>query len=357
MPKPKLQGGLLVSHFYTLLLGMSLLGSSPVGLNAALNAQNIGQRGSKRYVVREGDTLWSISQALYQDPWRWPKLWSYNPHIRNPNWIYPGTLILLGPDDTGAPRVTREESQAISAGIGAQMAGAGVIDFWGNRYATPMRLRPTLLLSSEALQGVGRVKYSPEERLLLSTGDRIYLELGEGQSASVDEVFQIYAQSKVFRHPKKREKVGQVVKLVGEAQVIKSDGDGQPVARITRTLDIIERGQYVLKEDSVMNFHNIVPKNANPSLRGMVLGAASNSTRSYAQEHFIITDLGRSEGAEAGDIFHIMRGYDPVKKKRKNLNRQAIGVVMLVDVYDEASVGIIRRSVQEINAGDFVVVN
>src|SRR5690606_17540375 len=49
------------------------------------------------HVVRTGDTLWDISWYYFNDPWQWPRVWSYNAQISNPHWIYPGDLVRLLP--------------------------------------------------------------------------------------------------------------------------------------------------------------------------------------------------------------------------------------------------------------------
>ena len=62
------------------------------------------------YVVRRGDTLWSIAQRKLGDALRWPQIFDLNrgrmqPDRRalsNPHWIYPGWVFDL-PDDS-APR-------------------------------------------------------------------------------------------------------------------------------------------------------------------------------------------------------------------------------------------------------------
>ena len=47
------------------------------------------------HLVRRGDTLWDLCNHYYQNPWAWPKVWSYNPQIANPHWIYPGDQLRL----------------------------------------------------------------------------------------------------------------------------------------------------------------------------------------------------------------------------------------------------------------------
>jgi len=48
------------------------------------------------YMVKEGDTLWDLSDEYLHDPFAWPDLWENNRHIQDPHWIYPGDSIYLG---------------------------------------------------------------------------------------------------------------------------------------------------------------------------------------------------------------------------------------------------------------------
>ena len=48
------------------------------------------------YIVKEGDTLWDLSDEFLKDPFAWPDLWENNRHIQDAHWIYPGDSIYLG---------------------------------------------------------------------------------------------------------------------------------------------------------------------------------------------------------------------------------------------------------------------
>ncbi len=66
------------------------------------------------YVVKKGDTLWDISAAFLNDPWKWPSLWDVNPQIANPHLIYPGDQLTLVFID-GQPRLVRNGATVDSA--------------------------------------------------------------------------------------------------------------------------------------------------------------------------------------------------------------------------------------------------
>ena len=55
------------------------------------------------YVIQEGDTLFDICDQLLDEPEYWPKLWSMNPEIRNPHYIWPGMVLRFYPGDDALP--------------------------------------------------------------------------------------------------------------------------------------------------------------------------------------------------------------------------------------------------------------
>lgn len=55
------------------------------------------------YAVQRGDTLYDICDQLLGEPDYWPKLWSMNPEIKNPHFVFPGTKIRFYPGDLEIP--------------------------------------------------------------------------------------------------------------------------------------------------------------------------------------------------------------------------------------------------------------
>lgn len=55
------------------------------------------------YVVQRGDTLFDICDQLIDEKSYWPKLWSMNPYIRNPHFIFPAMKLRFYPGDQDTP--------------------------------------------------------------------------------------------------------------------------------------------------------------------------------------------------------------------------------------------------------------
>src|SRR5262249_47563341 len=68
---------------------------------------------SQVHTVEKGDTLWDLSSKYLGSPWYWPKVWSYNPQIANPHWIYPGNQVRFFP---GSGEETPARAEQVASG-------------------------------------------------------------------------------------------------------------------------------------------------------------------------------------------------------------------------------------------------
>ena len=64
-----------------------------------------------QYTVQEGDTLFDICDQLLDEETYWPKLWSLNPNIKNPHFIYPGMILRFYPGDDLLPPFLEVENE------------------------------------------------------------------------------------------------------------------------------------------------------------------------------------------------------------------------------------------------------
>jgi hypothetical protein len=72
------------------------------------------------YDVEEGDTMFDVCSQLIDDGNYWPKLWSLNPDVRNPHFIYPGMKLAFYAGDEDNPPyidvVTEDEVVPVEKG-------------------------------------------------------------------------------------------------------------------------------------------------------------------------------------------------------------------------------------------------
>lgn len=90
-------------------------------LKTATLCLGLGVLVASAYIVKEGDTLWDLSDEFLNDPFAWPDLWENNRHIQDPHWIYPGDSIYFGDS-------TREEPVAIPTTQNRYPCGGAIAD-------------------------------------------------------------------------------------------------------------------------------------------------------------------------------------------------------------------------------------
>jgi len=263
----------------------------------------IGDTASSTHVVKKGDTLWGICDHYFENPYQWPRIWSYNPQIQNPHWIEVGDQIKL----KGARTASDVGSDTPELGRGAMAAVTGrLID---TRRKVPPRtvfLREEGFVEDEELDVWGELTGSPLEKSFLSDTDETYVRIAPGKEVQVGQ------ELTVFRPVRKAGDKGRIVAIQGTVRINQYNAK-ERLARATviETLDVIERGARL---GSIPRRFEVVPPVRNTTdLEAHVLA----SVRSHAfqsQHNIIYIDKGSEDGLVPGNTLRFVRKGDAWRK-------------------------------------------
>lgn len=302
--------------------------------SSGMNAQG----GKDIHVVQEGDTLWDISQHYYGDPWNWPELWSYNPEITNPHWIYPYDQLRLsasrlGTDQMIAKATPGGSAEAVPAGVlaGTEIAPSVVVPL-AMRKPGSIFLRDEGYLDQEALRTVGQVIGGNEEQMMLSNSDQVYIRFKQDHDVRAGQQYAIFRDIQEWERDPEEE--GKLVRIFGTV-VIRSYDREKRVARavITETLDPIERGYYVANIDR--RFELVEPKRNTANVVAHVIASVRpRSLLSY--DNVVFLDVGQGKGIEPGNRFFVVRRGDDWMRNLE-ADPEELGNLTPVPEYDESA--------------------
>ncbi len=333
----------------------------------------------ENYVIQRGDTLWDLSGKFLDSPWYWPKLWSYNPQIENPHWIYPGNPLRLAPagaeapvrvataasvpDDVAAPTeiddLTRgnidrpqqlDEADAVTVG--------GIYKIGGVRPKGPAVLRNSFV-TADQLDASGTVVAAFEEKMILVTGDRIYARFKDPSAVKVGDRFSIYRTDGQIVHPVTNRPVGWKTVVLASARVTAVDPGRATSLVITYVNDGVERGDKLAPGTDQVRRPLFTRPNRS-ALDGYVIGVQPAIVTGAAEFNVVYLDKGKADGVDVGNTFEVVRSGDPFVEpidrplNNPRLPREVIGHVVVFDAQDRASSAYVRRSITEVLVGDHV---
>lgn len=271
------------------------------------------QAGADTHSVVQGDTLWGLSDRYYKSPYEWPRLWSYNPEITNPHWIYPGHVLKLS-----APGQSNVGAGLANGGIGGpqlfrRIGGAPA----GQKWATAtVQIGEQAFLDADALKRSASIVGSPEDHMMLFPSDELYLSFAKdaeaphaGQELTIfvryhrDEV-----RPRANKLPTYNHSGGEVVRVVGAIKVLSYD-DRRAIAKgvITEAMDPIERGFEVA--DIPRRLAQVPPKTNARGVKAQIV-AAPRPLGTLGQNQLVFIGAGENQGVEIGNRFAVVRQGD-----------------------------------------------
>jgi hypothetical protein len=239
------------------------------------------------HTVRRGDTLWEISGRYYQNPYQWPKLWSFNPQIQNPHWIYPGDHVRLRDD-----RVAGSASR---------------IGFFGRRGVPTgtVFLRDMGWVDDKNDDTWGDVVGSPSDHLMLTEGEDVYIQLGDQHEVAIGDQLTIFRPIRTVESDNAK---GEMVSIRGTARIERYNPRTKMArAKIIESIDVIERG---VKVGPVgRKFDVVPPAKSDRDLEASILASVYPSAF-YGQWQVVFIDRGEKDGVRPGMRFFAVRRGD-----------------------------------------------
>lgn len=330
------------------------------------------------HIVRKGDTLWGITEQQLGDPRMWPRVWSYNPQLQNPHWIYPGDQLRLRPSvgALGQPGTTG----AIRGGT----LGSGIV---GREAVVPPEtvfLRDLGYIDDPEKDIWGRLVGSREEQQLLADGNQVYMILRPGVDVQLGQLLTVFEDVREPPEPPgARRPPGKIVAFKGTVKINSWDAKNR-VARgeLVESLDVIERGAKV--GPIGRRFHVLQPKPVQIDLRGRVLTSMYPHLILGAQQ-LVFIDRGANDGLQAGNRLFIVRRGDawrrtlvsttvmarsrirmevpdeivveetPLHGDEEVFPEEVIGELRVIRAHPYASLALVIEAKEEIEPGDRVV--
>ncbi|MEM1032748.1 MAG: LysM peptidoglycan-binding domain-containing protein [Myxococcota bacterium] len=253
------------------------------------------------HVAKRGDTLWSISRKYYGNSYNWPAVWAMNRQIQNPHWIYPGDQIRL------------------KGGFGVRTVGG---------FVRPQAIVPPSTTFYRhygyVLDGkhevYGEVTGSPEDQMLLSENDEIYVKLDLGKKGVSElgpgdllTLFEPRKLKNLTPYP--------VVHVRGIAKINRiNKRTGMVRARIVESLTVIERG--TLAGPMGRKIDVVEPVRNKQTVEARIVGALY-PYEFYAQGHYVFIDKGKNDGLEVGNRFFAVSRGDEWRLGLKNAGNLA----------------------------------
>lgn len=256
----------------------------------------VNPRGSARgdvpleHIVKRGDTLSTLADQYFHDGSLWPQIWALNPHIQNPNWLYPGDRMKLRDGTVAKP-------------------GAPATGLRKRTAPTTVFLRNDGFIEQQSDEDWGELVGSPRDNMFLGHHNETYLHIPGKHDVRIG------LELTLFRHVRDVNK-GKIIRILGTARVNAWDEEKRTArATIVESLDVVERGTRV---GPLVRKIEIVPSVvADRDLKANVI-ATIYPLNFYAQNQVIFIDKGEADGLKSGNRLRIYRQGDAWRRSLVN---------------------------------------
>jgi hypothetical protein len=360
----------------------------------------------EEYTIQKGDTLWDLSQKFLANPWYWPKIWSLNPGIENPHWIYPGGKLKIIPGEGGAQAPAQvangnapeaaapgEEVQLDTAtspdsSVSVNVPNAVDLDVVSKNsresrssrnsvsvsgklaFVPPpvVSVRKSGLVTAEEKENAGSLAASFEEKQMLSPYDTAYVQFKGAPPVRPGDRLLFFRPDGEITDPVTHKKLADQTRTIGVAKVL-SVQDKQCTVQVERNFEEIERGD--LARPWVAQEKRVTPRQNMTDVSGFIVGDTTRELSDLGESNIVYIDRGSADGVQEGNTFAVVRKGDGlnesmVSAKSKTAGKagdaaakidvplENVGLLLVTDISEHVSTAIVIKSLRELSPGDAV---
>lgn len=357
--------------------GETLRGNADsLGILRTESAAGAGDPGKGFHIVKKGDTLWGITGEHLDDSRMWPKVWSFNPQLQNPHWIYPGDQLRL--------RTPGAVAGGSATSIRGGTLGSGVVGRTALVPPDTVFLRDLGYIDDPAKDVWGQIVGAREEQQLLADGNDVYMILRPGVEVQLGQLMTVFQEVRDPPNtPGARRPPGQVVAFKGTVKIDTWDPEKR-VARgeLIESLDVIERGAKVGPVGR--RYYVVPPASSQVDLRARVL-TSMYPHELLGREQVVFIDRGTNDGLKAGNRLFVVRHGDawrrtlvtttsmartrilmdvpewvetettPLHGDDEDFPEEVVGELRIIRAHRYSSLALVTESSEEIEPGDELV--
>jgi hypothetical protein len=313
-----------------------------------------GQDEPTIYAIKQGDTLWGLSERFIKDPNYWPNMWSKNGQVTNPHFIYPGQKLRIFPDRLEL--VPKEETIAVPAQKTATSVAVAETIQEVAAEKTYTVFGTEGFLAENGFKPYGLVIGSQHDRVVAGVDDIVYTDIGADLHAGSGDKFTVIRRDVQVKHPLNNEEMGFKMIPLGTIQLTDVESKSSR-AIVTKSSREIGPGAYLIpyKEN---RRREIALKNTGNDLKGYII-ESFNGVSVIAAGDVVYIDLGTSQGAAVGNMLYIVRDVKIdqryVEGRIDKLPQELLGALVILETGKKTSTALVVKSIDTIYKGDRII--
>jgi hypothetical protein len=314
----------------------------------------------QQHTVEKGDTLWDLSQKYLGSPWYWPKVWSYNPEIANPHWIYPGNEVrFFGAGEEGPTQVEAGKPETPEVEAGEMVDDSvSVVGSIGYRPKGAISIAAPGFVTPEQVEESGRIMGSFAESALLSFPNPLYATFKK--TPRLGETYEVFRSAGEVIHPHTTRPIGYMTELLAEVKVARIDGENRATLVFVKQYDEVKRGDLIgpFSEPIV---RAVAATGNDREIKDVTIVADVKRYPTMMGEHsVVIIDKGSDDGVRTGNLVTVTRQHDGLPFESiirptgvdEDMPREDIAQCVTFEVKKSASLCLVSRSLRELVRGD-----